>query len=180
MYTSAAGAAAARSGSKLCLHPGCSKGAIGKLKLCIAHGGGKRCEAPGCHKAAQGQKPLCKAHGGGRRCKFPGCPRSARDRTDLCIGHGGGKRCAFVGAFVLAASPLPPPSKPGCIPVQWQVARRVRARGRPSARCTTAGSRTWRRNPGEAARPQYSRVKKFVPERRGGTESGNRSVKQEN
>ncbi|KAL1523128.1 hypothetical protein AB1Y20_018084 [Prymnesium parvum] len=93
-----------RSNTKNCVYPGCTKGAIGKLKLCIAHGGGKRCTVPGCNKAAQGQQPLCKAHGGGRRCQFPGCPRSARDRTDLCIGHGGGKRCAFVGCSTSARS----------------------------------------------------------------------------
>merc|ERR1719240_41482 len=68
----------APSSSKSCIHPGCTKGAIGKLRLCIAHGGGKRCTVAGCNKAAQGQKPLCKAHGGGRRCKYPDCPRSAR------------------------------------------------------------------------------------------------------
>ena len=95
---------AQRSSSKNCNYPGCMKGAIGKLKLCIAHGGGKRCTVPGCNKAAQGQQPLCKAHGGGRRCQFPGCPRSARDRTDLCIGHGGGKRCSFVGCSTSARS----------------------------------------------------------------------------
>eukprot|EP00966_Prymnesium_polylepis_P073208 1699999-Prymnesium_polylepis.1 len=98
------GVAAQRSSSKNCVFPGCMKGAIGKMKLCIAHGGGKRCTVPGCNKAAQGQQPLCKAHGGGRRCQFPGCPRSARDRTDLCIGHGGGKRCAFVGCSTSARS----------------------------------------------------------------------------
>ena len=82
-----AAAAAARGGSKLCVHPGCLKGAIGKLKLCIAHGGGKRCEAPGCHKAAQGQKPLCKAHGGGRRCKFPGCKPPSQPRPSPLRGR---------------------------------------------------------------------------------------------
>ena len=96
--------AAQRTSSKNCVYPGCMKGAIGKLKLCIAHGGGKRCTVPGCNKAAQGQQPLCKSHGGGRRCQFPGCPRSARDRTDLCIGHGGGKRCSFVGCSTSARS----------------------------------------------------------------------------
>jgi len=90
--------------TKHCIHPGCTKGAIGKLRLCIAHGGGKRCSVDGCQKAAQGQKPLCKAHGGGRRCKHPGCPRSARDRTDLCIGHGGGKRCIYNGCQTSARS----------------------------------------------------------------------------
>jgi len=90
--------------SKNCIHPGCSKGAIGKLRLCIAHGGGKRCTVDGCNKAAQGQKPLCKAHGGGRRCTHPGCPRSARDRTDLCIAHGGGKRCVYAGCTTSARS----------------------------------------------------------------------------
>ena len=90
--------------NKHCIHPGCTKGAIGKLRLCIAHGGGKRCSHEGCNKAAQGQKPLCKAHGGGRRCKHPGCPRSARDRTDLCIGHGGGKRCIYNGCETSARS----------------------------------------------------------------------------
>ena len=90
--------------TKNCIHPGCTKGAIGKLRLCIAHGGGKRCSYQGCNKAAQGQKPLCKSHGGGRRCKFEGCPRSARDRTDLCIGHGGGKRCCYVGCQTSARS----------------------------------------------------------------------------
>ena len=90
--------------TKSCIHPGCTKGAIGKLRLCIAHGGGKRCSVNGCNKAAQGQKPLCKAHGGGRRCKFEGCPRSARDRTDLCIGHGGGKRCLYNGCETSARS----------------------------------------------------------------------------
>lgn len=98
------GSSSSRSTSKNCIYPGCTKGAIGKLKLCIAHGGGKRCTVPGCNKAAQGQQPLCKAHGGGRRCQFPGCPRSARDRTNLCIGHGGGKRCAFVGCSTSARS----------------------------------------------------------------------------
>ena len=92
------------SSAKHCIHPGCTKGAIGKLRLCIAHGGGKRCSVAGCNKAAQGQKPLCKAHGGGRRCKHPGCPRSARDRTDLCIGHGGGKRCIYQGCTTSARS----------------------------------------------------------------------------
>ena len=30
--------------TKLCQHPGgCRKGAIGKARMCIAHGGGKRC-----------------------------------------------------------------------------------------------------------------------------------------
>ena len=96
-----------RTSSKSCVYLGCTKGAIGKLKLCIAHGGGKRCTVAGCNKAAQGQKPLCKAHGGGRRCKFPDCPRSARDRTDLCIGHGGGKRCALLGCSTSARSGTP-------------------------------------------------------------------------
>lgn len=90
--------------TKNCIHPGCTKGAIGKLRLCIAHGGGKRCSVQGCNKAAQGQRPLCKAHGGGRRCKFDGCPRSARDRTDLCIAHGGGKRCVYMGCETSARS----------------------------------------------------------------------------
>jgi len=90
--------------TKNCIHPGCTKGAIGKLRLCIAHGGGKRGSMQGCNKAAQGPTPLCKAHGGGRRCKFEGCPRSARDRTDLCIGHGGGKRCEYVGCQTSARS----------------------------------------------------------------------------
>ncbi len=95
------------SAAKNCVHPGCTKGAIGKLKLCIAHGGGKRCSVAGCDKAAQGQQPLCKGHGGGRRCKHPGCPRSARDRTDLCIGHGGGKRCIYPGCSTSARSGTP-------------------------------------------------------------------------
>jgi len=98
------GRGAGGTSAKNCIHPGCTKGAIGKLRLCIAHGGGKRCTVQGCNKAAQGQKPLCKAHGGGRRCKHPGCPRSARDRTDLCIGHGGGKRCLYSGCVTSARS----------------------------------------------------------------------------
>lgn len=93
-----------QSATKNCIHPGCTKGAIGKLRLCIAHGGGKRCSVQGCNKAAQGQRPLCKAHGGGRRCKYEGCPRSARDQTDLCIAHGGGKRCAYMGCQTSARS----------------------------------------------------------------------------
>ena len=35
------------SATKTCVHPGCTKGAIGKLRLCIAHGGGKRCSVQG-------------------------------------------------------------------------------------------------------------------------------------
>jgi hypothetical protein len=34
------------SSTKNCIHLGCTKGAIGKLRLCIAHGGGKRCSMP--------------------------------------------------------------------------------------------------------------------------------------
>jgi len=99
-----AGPRPSASSTKHCIHPGCVKGAIGKLRLCIAHGGGKRCSEEGCNKAAQGQMPLCKMHGGGRRCKHPGCLRSARDRTDLCIGHGGGKRCIYNGCQTSARS----------------------------------------------------------------------------
>ncbi|XP_020104293.1 uncharacterized protein LOC109721226 [Ananas comosus] len=62
---------------KKCMFQGCSKGARGKSKLCIAHGGSQRCQKPGCNKGAESRTAFCKAHGGGKRCQKLGCIKTA-------------------------------------------------------------------------------------------------------
>ena len=80
-------------------------GAIGKLRLCIAHGGGKRCSVAGCNKAAQGQKPLCKVSLLSCCGNDPVPVATLNHLAFVCWtwpafvvqAHGGGRRCKFEG-----------------------------------------------------------------------------------
>ena len=82
---------------KNCNEPGCTKGALGKMGKCVAHGGGERCIEPGCTKGALGKTAKCASHGGGNRCNEAGCMNGAQGKTAKCIAHGVGKRCIESG-----------------------------------------------------------------------------------
>ncbi|CAK9022538.1 Probable WRKY transcription factor 19 (WRKY DNA-binding protein 19), partial [Durusdinium trenchii] len=79
-------------GGRRCEFEDCTKSAMGKSLLCIAHGGQrkKRCTEEGCEKGAL-KGGYCVSHGGGRRCEFEDCTKSARGKSLLCVAHGGGQ-----------------------------------------------------------------------------------------
>ena len=96
--------------AKNCIHPGCQKGAIGKLRLCIAHGGalcsrhspttfhGLPRPSTASH-ALSAQAEGANANGwaatcvctGGKRCSYQGCNKAAQGQKPLCKAHGGGR-----------------------------------------------------------------------------------------